>query len=77
METLGFMINVVVNVNQRVDVDFHVSDIVHAINEIPFPNRWNTIAAILTHIDLKDDNLTDEQRELIVTFLKKQLKLFK
>ena len=77
-------IEVQIEVNETVDTTVHVSDVVYAANRIPMVKRWNIIASIFNHIELdesklddKKDALTDEQKELALKRLEKQVAKFK
>lgn len=76
-------IELTVRIDKEVDTEVHVSDVVYAANRIPMRYRWNLIASMLNHIELNeskledaDDKLTEEQKNMIVDFLKKQLNRF-
>ena len=71
------MILLDVNVNQTVEVNVHVRDLIHSVNELEMVYRWNVIAIIIKKIELNNEPLSDDHKKIIGDFLKEQVKKFK
>lgn len=78
------MVQIEVSVNEKLEVDVHVSDILYAVNRLPLLKKWNVIGNLISHLRLskkdedgddieKEDILNPEQVQIIKTFLEKQL----
>ena len=68
-------INIEVEINKKIDVDIHISEIIQTINDLPMKKRWNYIAQIMNGVRLNISDLTEEQREIIKNYLNEKLKL--
>lgn len=71
------MVTIEIDVQQKMDVDVHLSDIVYGINELPMPRRWNYVAELLNKINVDTDELTKEQKELVKKYLTTKLNAIK
>ncbi len=70
-------IDVEIEINEKINHHIDVRDVMYALNQLELPQKWNQMATMLNHIDLETDTLTDDQKELINNWLKKQLVKFK
>lgn len=77
MENEEFMIDVEVEVHKMVDVSIHVADVIHALNHLELPQKWNRVATILNAIELDAEGLEEHHKELINNWLNKQILKFK
>ncbi len=78
------MVQIEVSINEKLEVDVHVSDILYAVNRLPLLKKWNVIGGLITHLRLskkdedgddieKEDVLNAEQIQIVKTFLERQL----
>lgn len=65
-----------VEVNKKVDVNIHVVDIIEAINNSKMTTRWSSVASLLNGIEADVSDLTDEQKLVVIKFMKEKLMLF-
>lgn len=78
------IVQIEVDINEKVDVNIHVNDILYAVNRLPLVKKWNLVGGLITHLKLSkkdedgdpvepEDILNPEQVQLIKTYLEKQL----
>lgn len=70
-------IEITVDVFQKTDVKIDEDDVIEALNALPLSQRWNSCAKILNEIALNEESLSESQRELVIKWLTKNLRLFK
>lgn len=65
-------------IRQNETVNVHVCDIMQALNELPLPERWNSVAQLINQVELEDhdDKLKPEEREVILKWLDARMKSF-
>lgn len=80
------IVQIEVDINEKVDVNIHISDILYAVNRLPLLKKWNTVGAIIRNLNLskkdddgedieKEDVLNSEQVQLVKSFLEKHLEI--
>lgn len=69
-------INIDFLVHQTFNTSIEIGVVVDSINELPLVQRWNFLAKLLNKLHPELDELTDSQKELIKTWLEKQLAFF-
>lgn len=72
------MITVEVKLNQTVKVDFEVSEVLQAINEMPIAPRLNAIGFIINGIVSEQfETLNTEQQNIVINYFDRKLNEFK
>ena len=66
-----------IHINEHINVDVTIADIIDAINEWPMAKRWVYISHIINGVALNIDDLTEEQREIIINYLESKILMFK
>jgi len=66
-----------IHINEHINVDVTIADIIDAINEWPMAKRWVYISQIINGVALNIDDLTEEQREIIIKYLESKILMFK
>lgn len=64
------------DLHQRIDVDIEIGEVIDAINSLPLKGRWNVCAKIINEIRTEIDDLSGNEREVIVNWLKNKLEIF-
>lgn len=62
----------------KVIIDIHIDDIIDRMNKLDLLKRWQLICKILNHIEANEfEVLTTGQKIMILSFLEKNIKLYK
>lgn len=64
------------NIKATVEVDVDLYEVIATINKLPTLRKWNYVGYILNNVELSNDidDITDEQKSIIIGFLKNNLK---
>jgi len=65
-----------VEVKKKVYVNIHVQEVIEAINNSKMSTRWSSVAELLTGIQADSSDLTDEQKVIVIKYMKEKLMLF-
>jgi hypothetical protein len=69
-------IDIEIEIDRKVEITVHLSDVIGGINELSIKKRWNYITQILNEIEVNSSELTEEQKRKVKEFLTKKLALF-
>lgn len=69
-------INVELRLDRNIAIDVRLDDVIDGINVCEMKKRWNYIAQIINGVEVNLCNLTEEQKEVIKSYLNKKLSLF-
>jgi len=64
-------------IEKEIDIEVDIYEVIDAISNLPNKRKWSYISLVLNSIDLTNEELTNEQKQLVLKFLNDKLNLFK
>ena len=70
-------VNVKVRIAQEVNVLIEPEELIYNLNFTSIQQRWNLLSKVMDTLDLKNGDLTEDQKNLVKAWLKLKLKSLK